>query len=172
VKYMTKGGKLTGVLAVTLVMGGAYSTAEAHHSAAQFDLSEGGVKLLTGYVKKFEWGNPHTWIWLEVPNADSTKPPDLWGLEMASPGSLRASGFNYNSVAVGQKLTVDVGPARDGTHIGVVAGRITYEDGTVWIGKGTASPVAARFGQRQGIADQPPPTTPQPPASEAPLSGK
>ena len=166
------GGKYFGAMAIALTIVGVDSSASAHHSAAQFDLSESGVKLMTGYVKKFDWGNPHTWIWLEVPDADTSKPPVLWGLEMASPGSLRASGFNYDSVKVGQKLTIDVGPARDGTHVGVVAGRITYEDGTVWIGRGTASPVASRFGQRQGIADQPPPTAPQAPAGQPAPNGK
>lgn len=117
--------------------------ASAHHSSSQFDVSEGAIKRFSGTVKEFKWHNPHIWIWLNVPGEGGRV--DLWGLEMASPGSLRLSGLNWNSIRAGDKITVDVAPSRNGTRIGIVAGRILLADGTVWVGTGSATPVQGRY---------------------------
>ncbi len=50
---------------VSLLAGGA-SLALAHHSAAAFDSTQ--QKEITGIVKKFDYSNPHTWVWIDVPN--------------------------------------------------------------------------------------------------------
>lgn len=129
----------SGIAVALLAMGVIVSSAMAHHSSAQFDLSERGRREVSGVVKKFEWANPHAWIWLDIPMAEGKT--QTWGFEMASPGSLRSSGMNWNTLKKGDKITVEYGPARDGSHVGVLAGKIVLADGTVWYGKGTASPV-------------------------------
>lgn len=132
--------KFLGLLfGLTIAVGGlAAATAQAHHSAASFDMSPKGKKILTGTVRKFEWANPHVWLFLDV--RDSGGKVTTWGLEMASPGSLRASNLTFNSIKTGEKITVEVGPKRDGTPNAIVAGPINWADGRVWAARGTASP--------------------------------
>ena len=35
-------------------------------------------KVLTGTIKQFGWTNPHSWVWINVPNGASV---DTWGIE-------------------------------------------------------------------------------------------
>jgi Family of unknown function (DUF6152) len=96
-------------LVASLVALGA-SLASAHHSAAAFDTST--EKVLTGTVKKVNWTNPHTWIWIEVPNGKGGT--DTWGIEGMSPNYLARRGWTRNTLKVGDKLSVTIHPMRDG----------------------------------------------------------
>ena len=42
----------------------AVAPAFAHHSYALFDLTQ--RRSVEGVVAKFEWTNPHTWVWMYV----------------------------------------------------------------------------------------------------------
>jgi hypothetical protein len=55
----------------------------AHHSYAVFDLK----KRLTvaGTVARFEWTNPHSYVWVYVPRPGSPKEHDLYGFENGPP---------------------------------------------------------------------------------------
>ena len=50
-----------------LLLAGAALPAVAHHSFSMFD--EKKEVVLKGAVKEFQWGNPHTWIQLNVTDA-------------------------------------------------------------------------------------------------------
>ena len=50
----------------TSVVAGVTGLALAHHSFAAFNTET--QKVITGTVKKVNWTNPHTWIWIDVPN--------------------------------------------------------------------------------------------------------
>ena len=63
----------------------AAQTARAHHSFAMFDFTK--VVTITGTVKEFQWTNPHVVLWVNVEGKDPKK-PDVWWLEMTSPGNL------------------------------------------------------------------------------------
>src|SRR4029078_9448825 len=76
------------VLCAALMMSAIASLAPAHHSFARFDM--GSQKTITGTVKTVEWTNPHTWIWLDVPNEQGVVEP--WGFEGMSPNSLARRG--------------------------------------------------------------------------------
>ena len=58
---------LRGLVIASLTAGGT-SVALAHHSAAVFDSTQ--TKVITGVVKKFDYSNPHTWVWLDVTNVN------------------------------------------------------------------------------------------------------
>jgi len=63
----------------------------AHHSfAAEFDASK-PVKL-TGAVTKFEWTNPHAWIYIDAKD-DKTGEVANWGFELAAASGLMRSGW-------------------------------------------------------------------------------
>jgi hypothetical protein len=101
-------------LAVTLLAGGA-SLALAHHSFAAFDITT--EKTVTGTVKKFAYTNPHTWVWLDVPNEQGGA--DTWGFEGMSPNYLSRRGWTRNTLKPGDKLTITFRPMKDGEKGGM-----------------------------------------------------
>jgi len=87
----------------------------AHHSfSAVFDAKK-PIKL-TGTVTKLEWQNPHTWFYMDVKD-DSGKITN-WGMEMGSPNLLIRSGWNRNSLKIGDQVTIEGFRARDGSNNG------------------------------------------------------
>jgi hypothetical protein len=97
----------------------------AHHSfAAEFDVSK-PVKL-QGTVTKMEWINPHSWIHIDVKNADGTV--TNWMIEGGSPNSLLRRGFTKHSLEPGTEIVVEGYQAKDGANR--ANGRdLTFTDG-------------------------------------------
>ena len=87
----------------------------AHHSFAAFDLT--AQKSVTGTVKEFDWTNPHTWIWVNVPNTQGAV--EVWGFEGMSPNYLGRRGWTKKTLQPGDKITVTFRPLRDGSHGGM-----------------------------------------------------
>lgn len=96
-----------------LLLFGAAHALHAHHSlAAEFDLDR-SIEL-TGVVTKVEWTNPHTYIYIDVrTEAGGT---ERWAWELASPNGLERHGWSANSVQVGDRITANGTPARDGSR--------------------------------------------------------
>jgi hypothetical protein len=91
------------------------SPAVAHHSTAMFDKDK--VVTITGTVKEVQWTNPHVAIYVEAV-AKSGEKPVLWVNELTSPGNLARLGWPKTAVKVGDKVTVDLNPLRDGRNGG------------------------------------------------------
>jgi hypothetical protein len=87
----------------------------AHHSFAAFDVTT--QKEITGTVKKFDYTNPHTWVWLDVPNDHGGV--DTWGFEGMSPNYLGRRGWTRTTLQPGDKLTVTYRPMKDGEKGGM-----------------------------------------------------
>lgn len=99
--------------------------AAAHHSfAAEFDKDK-PVKV-TGSVTKFDFTNPHSWIYLEVKEADGNVV--TWGFETASGANLFKRGFRKDSLKPGTVVTIEGFQAKDATHTGN-AQKMTLPDG-------------------------------------------
>jgi hypothetical protein len=92
----------------------AASVAAAHHGFAVFDTSS--QKAITGTVKLFEWTNPHTWVWLDVPNDKGGV--DTWGFEGMSPNFLGRRGWTRKTLQPGDKITVTYFGMKDGSKGG------------------------------------------------------
>ena len=90
----------------------------AHHSFAMFDMSK--TLTLAGTVTNFEWTNPHTWLWVQVPDGKGGKVH--YSIEMNSPGVLERSGWTRHSIKVGDTVTATVHPSLAGAPIGLCYG--------------------------------------------------
>jgi hypothetical protein len=87
-------------------------TALAHHTYAMFDTTR--QLSVSGVVAKFEWKNPHTYLWVYVPSTTSAGTYDLWAFENASPSLLSKKGWSKESLKPDDKVTVVYSPLRDG----------------------------------------------------------
>jgi hypothetical protein len=113
-------------LFITVVaLGAAGATVGAHHSFSPFNMTT--EKTIVGVVKTFDWTNPHTWIWLDVPNEKGGV--DTWGVEGMSPNFLGRRGWTRNTFKPGDKVTIVVRPMNDGSPGGMFV-RATLADGT------------------------------------------
>jgi hypothetical protein len=92
------------------------SVVYAHHSFALFD--RGKLTTLSGTVREWRWANPHTWLTVVVRKADGTD--EEWALVGSSPNMMARWGWNAADIQVGDKVMVDIHPARDGRMIGQV----------------------------------------------------
>ncbi len=100
-------------LSVILALAAAAPVAQAHHSfAAEFDADQ--PVELHGVITKMEWLNPHTWMHLDVANADGTT--TAWMIEGGTPNTLFRRGFTPQAVPVGTEITVIGYRARNGAN--------------------------------------------------------
>ena len=100
--------------------------AMSHHSNSAYEVEK--VVTLTGVVKEWKWSNPHTWLYLTVDDGKGGKIE--WAVEGRAPGVLGRAGWDRTILKPGEKVTVHMSPAKDGTHVGIIA-RVTKEDGTI-----------------------------------------
>jgi hypothetical protein len=101
-----------------------------HHSfAAEFDGSKAIRK--TGVISKVEWTNPHSYFYIDV--KDDNGDVVTWGCEGGAPIALSRRGFKKNDIKLGDTVTVDGYPAKDGSHL-MDARRITLTDGRSFYG--------------------------------------
>jgi uncharacterized protein DUF6152 len=103
------------VLVCAVMIAATAGLAQAHHSFSPFDMAT--QKTVTGTVKTVEWTNPHTWIWLDVPNERGVVEP--WGFEGMSPNYLARRGWTRTTLKAGDKITVSYRPLRDGSNGGM-----------------------------------------------------
>lgn len=102
------------------------AAAWAHHAfAAEFDAQK-RIKV-TGTVTKFEWTNPHGWLYVDV--KDENGKVVNWSFEMGSPNQLIRQGWRRTALKEGDQVTVEGYAAKDGSNI-ANARSVTLPDGT------------------------------------------
>ena len=97
----------------------------AHHSFSPFNMET--EKTITGTVNRFEWTNPHTWVWIDV--SDEKGASTTWGVEGMSPNYLARRGWSKDTFKPGDTVTLVIRPLRDGSPGGMFV-RATLADGT------------------------------------------
>ena len=100
-------------------------TAFAHHSPIVFDRTK--QVTLTGVVTEFRWGNPHSWIHIDVTGADGKV--GNWGIEMDPASHLAREGWKSSTLKPGDKISVTVFPLRNDEKGGQYIS-VTLPDGT------------------------------------------
>src|ERR1700704_5696885 len=83
-----------------------------HAFTAEFDAKK--PLKLRGTVAKIELINPHSWIHIDVKNADGTL--TRWMIEGGTPNTLLRRGFTKGSLPVGTEILVDGYQAKDGSN--------------------------------------------------------
>ena len=95
------------------VMVSGAGAAIAHHAfAAEFDSTK--PVSLQGVVTRMEWINPHSWIHLDVKNADGTV--TKWMIEGGTPNTLVRRGFTKDSLKPGTEIRVEGFRAKNGAN--------------------------------------------------------
>ena len=129
-------------LAIVAIAGQAGGPAEAHHAfSAEFDST--APVLLRGKVTKMEWVNPHTWVHLDVVDADGGV--TSWMVEGGTPNTLLRAGVDRNTTKPGTEIIVRGYQSKDRICIPACKanGRdITFADGRkIFMGSsGTGAP--------------------------------
>ena len=101
------------------------ASAHAHHSTAMYDTQN--PVTITGKVTRFEWTNPHAFVYLEVTDEQSGKVVE-WEVEMMSLNHLRSYGWTSRTVKPGEMITATGSPARSGAP-SMIANRMKLPDG-------------------------------------------
>jgi hypothetical protein len=84
-----------------------------HELRAEFDLEK--PVTLRGIVTRFEWNNPHAFVYVDVTDASGVIVN--WAIEWASPLELGRAGWTRDALKVGDSVTVEGWLARDGTKL-------------------------------------------------------
>jgi len=130
---------LMAVLLATMAWG-----ARAHHSTAEFDYTK--TLTIEGVVKEVQWTNPHSYLQVLVSTDDSAD-PEQWSIEIGSPAINARLGWRRDSVKVGDNVTLEIAPARNGSAYGTLR-VLTMEDGSQLLGV-AAQVRGERFGGTQ-----------------------
>jgi hypothetical protein len=101
--------------------------AAAHHSSSAFDY--GAEITLDGVVTKYEWANPHVYVYLDGTERVSGR-RGSWEIEALPPGVLKPRGWSPASLAAGERVTITARPARDRTKLEGFLQSVTKADGT------------------------------------------
>ena len=82
----------------------------AHHSTAMYEMAN--PTTISGTVKRFEWTNPHAFIYLDV--KDDKGNAVEWEIELMSLNHLRSYGWIRTTVKPGDQITCTGGRAKSG----------------------------------------------------------
>lgn len=106
-----------GVIAAWLVV----TPARGHHSfAAEYDANQ--PVTVTGVVERVAWVNPHAYVYINVTGEDGDV--RLWAFESLSPNALARQGWNRDSLAAGEEVTVEGFMAKDGLPLSDGSGAV------------------------------------------------
>jgi hypothetical protein len=127
-KFKSVSGLMVFALAST-VMALMAVPAMAHHSFAMFDFEK--TISCPATVKEFRWTNPHVTLLIEA-SPKPGDPPEIWSLELTSPGNLTRIGWTHSSFKPGDRIDIKFNPLRDGKHGGAFKQAKVLDTGQVF----------------------------------------
>jgi hypothetical protein len=129
--------KLRTIALSILVLGSlvaAVAPLAAHHSfAAEFDADS--PVTVNGAVNKMTWVNPHSWIYVDVKQADGKI--ITWRFEMGPPNALLRMGWRKDSIPPGTPVKIEGYRAKSGEPV-ANAKTVTLPDGRELFSGGSA----------------------------------
>jgi hypothetical protein len=118
--------KLTRTIGIAALAGLLASvTVFAHHGANLYDMTK--TVELKGTVAKFYWGNPHNEVAIDV--TDAAGKVVQWVAYTEPPLVMLERGWTRKSIPVGEKVTMYVFAAKNGSNVGTL-NRIVLPNGT------------------------------------------
>lgn len=101
------------------------TSTQAHHAfGAEFDSTK--PIQLDGVVTDLKWTNPHSWLYLDVANADGTL--THWAVEFGGPYALLQKGLRKTDFPIGAAVKVEGFLAKSGKPV-VNASNVVLPDG-------------------------------------------
>lgn len=98
----------------------------AHHGrGAAYDMNK--RVTLKGTVSRVDWRNPHVLIFMDVKGADGKVV--TWGFENAGVSQMAQTGYNRNTLKVGQEITAIVNPAANSAPTAILV-KVILADGS------------------------------------------
>ena len=110
--------KFTTIITVVFLLA---SPAFGHHSDAALRMDS--VVTIKGIVTEYSLRNPHAYFTVEVASEDSAgedAAPVEWTVQMPSSITMVRLGWDRDTLAVGDQVTVGINPARDGRNYGLI----------------------------------------------------
>lgn len=98
---------------MALCVAGAATAAFAHHSQSQFEPEK--TLELEGTLTRLSWRNPHTLFLIKAKQVGSPTAEQEWTVEGPSPAQLTRAGWGSSVSKVGDKVTFNGRPRRDGS---------------------------------------------------------
>ena len=114
-----------GIVAVALFVTSV--PAIAHHSSGPFYDSEKRVEAI-GTVTKFVFRNPHSFLYVDAPNAEGTMA--AWEIEMGAAVSMSRRGWTPETIKAGDQIKVVGQPSRRPGTFGMCCAELTRPDGS------------------------------------------
>src|ERR1700686_571561 len=109
-----KASLIVGAVAAGVILFLSPAPARAHHAfAAEFDAKK-PVKFTDATVTRVMLINPHSWIYVDVKQADGTV--ENWAVEAGSPNILMRRGVTRETLKIGDKIVVEGYQSKDGSH--------------------------------------------------------
>jgi hypothetical protein len=102
------------VAAIAMTAGMLCAPVQGHHSVAAFDRANPAT--LGGTVKQFKYTNPHTWIYLMVPDGKGGE--RQWDLEGGAVNMVVRQGWTNKTLVPGMKVKLLIAPRKDGADGG------------------------------------------------------
>lgn len=112
-------------LLVALGWIGFASPASAHHGYAAYAMDQ--TLTLTGTVTEVVLANPHSSLAFDV--KDDKGNVTRWAIEFGQLRAVVAQGWTKETLKPGDEIQVSLRPAKNGAHVGVLAGKIMFADG-------------------------------------------
>lgn len=134
---MSKGPEIArGVCAAAVMtcLAGPASVA-AHHSAAVYDMQS--VVALRGTVTRYEWKNPHVYVFVEA--EDNEGKTVEWAIEGESTALMARSGWSASTLSPGDSVLVRANANRTPGRYEARLITLATEDGTVLVRKALGS---------------------------------
>jgi hypothetical protein len=113
------------VVAVGLAI--AREPADAHHASAPFYDDTKSVEAV-GTVSRFVFRNPHSFLFIDGPNAAGE--PVEWEVELGAAVSMRRQGWTPETIRAGDPIKAVGQPSRAPGTNGICCAQITRPDGS------------------------------------------
>ena len=110
----------------------------AHHGTASFDTTRD--LTLKGTVTEWIWANPHCFLKFDA--MDETGTVRNWAVEVSNPTDMTKRGWARSSFKVGDAVTVNLQPVKNGAPIGRLR-TVNLPDGSTLSAGGPAAAPAA-----------------------------